>query len=577
MVLEKIKNLRGYFYRKITEKEEKVQKEPKELPGFSIKKPKRMIEFPKVRDITEINVTYQLIEPFAYANIKWDDKSKEVVYNLIEPGLNKREKKLLDKISEALIELIEVGVSSIKETSRAIEYLEKQVSKIIKEFGLTLKPNQYIKIMYYIYRDFLGYGKIEALLKDPNIEDISCDGINLPVYVIHRKFGSLRTNIVFKDLEKARDFVIKLAERCGRYVTYAEPILDGTLPDGSRVSATLAGDVAPRGPTFTIRKFGEKPFSPVEQVVLGTVSSEILAYYWYLIEHGSSMFITGGTATGKTSFLNTLCMFIPPEAKIVSIEDTREIRIPHEHWIPGLVRTGFGIPLPTGEKYGEVTLFDLLKESFRQNPDYVVVGEVRGQEAYVMFQGMASGHPCLSTFHSGSIDTLIKRLTTPPIELSVSLIESLDVITIMAHAREKGKSARRIKKIVEVESIDPKTGEVKTRPVFEWDPVTDSFKKIGESLKLKNIVATRGGKLEDALIEIEKRRRILEWLREEDKKDYLEVTKIINQYYKEPNKILQKISKGVPLRVEKPIRIERKPRRRVSVLDLLGFKFIREK
>jgi flagellar protein FlaI len=435
--------------------------------------------------------------------------------------------------------------------------------------------------MYYIYRNFLGYNEIEPLLQDPNIEDISCDGIGLPIYVIHRRFGSLKTNVVFEDLEDLREFVIKLAERCGRYVTYAEPILDGTLPDGSRVSATLAGDVATRGPTFTIRKFGEKPFSPIEQIELGTASSEMLAYYWYLIEHGSSMFLTGGTATGKTSFLNTLCMFIPPEAKIVSIEDTREIRIPHEHWVSGLVRVGFGIPLPTGEKYGEVTLFDLLKESFRQNPDYVIVGEVRGQEAYVMFQGMASGHPCISTFHSGSVDTLIKRLTTPPIELPPSLIESLHVITVMVHAKEKGKSARRIKEVVEIESVDPKTDEVKIRTIFRWNPATDVYEKVNESKKIKELVESKGGRLEDALIEIERRKKILEWMKEKGIRDYLEVTKLIGQYYKEPDKILQKIGeKKVKLpevKVPMTAKVEEKPKKRASILELLGFKFIREK
>lgn len=577
MVLEKLKGLRGLFYRKIIESSKKGYDE---LPGFSIGKPRRIIELPKVKDVTQTNIIYPLIEPFAYVNIKWESEAKQLVYYVIEPKMNAHEEKLLEKISDALIELIEIGVSALRETSKAIEYLEKQVKKIIKEFGISLTPNQYMKIMYYIYRNFLGYNKIEPLLQDPNIEDISCDGIGLPIYIIHRRFGSLKTNVVFNDLEDLREFVIKLAERCGRYVTYAEPILDGTLPDGSRVSATLAGDVATRGPTFTIRKFGEKPFSPIEQIELGTASSEMLAYYWYLMEHGSSMFITGGTATGKTSFLNTLCMFIPPEAKIVSIEDTREIRIPHEHWVSGLTRVGFGIPTPTGEKYGEVTLFDLLKESFRQNPDYVIVGEVRGQEAYVMFQGMASGHPCLSTFHSGSVDTLIKRLTTPPIELPPSLLESLHVITIMVHAKEKGKSARRIKEVVEVESVDPKTNEIKTRTIFRWDPVTDTYEKVGESIKIKEMVESKGGKLEDALAEIERRKRILEWMKEKGIRDYLEVTKLINQYYKEPDKILQMISeKAKPIEAESPAKVkpEEKPKRRVPILELLGFKFIRER
>jgi flagellar protein FlaI len=582
-MLEKVKGLRGLFYRKVVEATEK--KEEAILPGFSIKKTTRFVEFPEITDMTKVNITYPLMEPFTYINIKWDPETKELMYIVLEPKLTDEEKETLRKISDGLIELIEVELTAIKEPSKAIEYLVKNISKVIKEYNISLTQNQYVKLMYYIYRNFIGFNEIEPFLLDPNIEDISCDGTNTPIYIIHRKFGSLKTNVIFKDLDDLREFIIKLAERCGRYVSYAEPILTGTMPDGSRVSATLAGDVATRGPTFTLRKFGEKPFSPVDQMEVKTANSEALAYYWYLLEHGASMLIVGGVATGKTSFLNSLCMFIPPEAKIVSIEDTRELRIPHEHWIPGLARVGFGIPMPTGEKYGEVTMFDLLRESFRQNPDYVIVGEVRGNETYVMFQGMSSGHPCISTFHAGSIDTVVKRLTTPPIELSPTLLESLNIITIMVHAREKGKSARRIKEIVEVESVDPKTEEVNTNVIFKWNPITDVLEKVNESTILKRLVTAKGGTVEGALIEVERRKKILDWFKANGIKDFLEVTKMINLYYKEPKKLLQMM--GEKLIIEKPmieikvpIKTEKKEERqkeRVSILDLLGFKIIREK
>jgi flagellar protein FlaI len=576
-MLEKVKGLKGLLYRKVVENTESKEVA---LPGFSINKANRLVEFPDIKDVTKINITYPLMEPFTYINIKWNPESKEIQYIVLEPKLSAEEKEIIKKISEGLIELVEVELTAMKEPSKAIEYLEKNISKVIKEYNIKLTPNQYVKIMYYIYRNFIGFNEIEAFLQDPNIEDISCDGVDTPIYIIHRKYGSLKSNVSFEDVDDLRGFIIKLAERCGRYVSYAEPILAGTMPDGSRVSATLAGDVATRGPTFTLRKFGEKPFSPIEQIEIGTASSEALAYYWYLLEHGSSMLIVGGVATGKTSFLNSLCMFIPPEAKIVSIEDTRELRIPHEHWIPGLARVGFGIPMPTGEKYGEVTLFDLLRESFRQNPDYVIVGEVRGKETYVMFQGMSSGHSCISTFHAGSIDSVVKRLTTPPIELSPTLLESLNVITIMVHAREKSKSARRIKEIVEVESVDPKTEEVKTNVVFSWNPVTDTLEKIGESTIMKRLVASRGGTFEEAKLEVERRKKILDWFEAKGIKDFIEVTKLINLYYKEPKKLLDMIGEKLPVEVKvqvKPEKKQEKPRGRISILDLLGFKFISEK
>jgi flagellar protein FlaI len=586
-MLEGVKSLRGILFRKMIEKSEPIEEL---IPGFSINKPQRIVEFPKIEDLTKINIIYPLIEPFAYANVTWDAENKEVIYKVLEPKLTEEEEQLLKNISDGLIELVDVELSSVKYKAKAIEYLQKNILKVIKEFGLKLSQRQFIKLMYFIYRNFLGFNEIEPLLQDPNIEDISCDGVDVPLYVIHRKFGPLKTNIVFDNLEHLRQYVIKLSERTGRYVSYAEPILSGTLPDGSRVSATLAGDVTTHGPVFTIRKFSEKPYSPIDQIELRTVNSEILAYFWYLMEHGISLLIIGGVSTGKTSLLNTLCMFISPEAKIVSIEDTRELRIPNEHWIPSLARVGFGIPTPTGEKYGEVTLFDLLKESFRQNPDYVIVGEVRGAEAYVMFQGMSSGHPSISTFHAGSVDTLIKRLITAPIELSPTLIESLDVITVMIHAREKSKSARRMKEVVEIESVDTKTQEVKTRTIFRWDPITDNYSKVGESIKIEKVTLAKGGDLEYAKREIERRKRILDWMRYKNIRDYVEITKLINLYYKEPRKLMEMIGedfeappeKSIPeqereIQIEVSREIKEKKKGRISLLSLLGLKFLKEK
>ncbi|MDI6807097.1 MAG: type II/IV secretion system ATPase subunit, partial [Candidatus Aenigmarchaeota archaeon] len=333
--------LRGILYKKVKEPKEKV-----EFPVVEIRRPEKIFEFPKIKDIRKLNITYPLLEPFAFVNIRWDEKERAVIYKIIEPELTPKESDMLKKICDGVIELVEVSLAAIKDTKKVMEYLEEQVRKVIKDLGLMLTPETYTKFMYYIYRNFVGMGEVEPLLSDPFIEDISCDGVNLPIYIIHRNFGSIRTNIVFEDIDTIRELIIKMAEKCGRYVSYAEPILAGTLPDGSRVSATIAPDVATRGGTFTIRKFTERPFSPIDQIRLGTASSELLAYLWYILEHRLSVLIIGGTATGKTSFLNSICMFIPREAKIVSIEDTRELRLVHEHWVPGLARVGFGMPLP---------------------------------------------------------------------------------------------------------------------------------------------------------------------------------------------------------------------------------------
>jgi flagellar protein FlaI len=582
-MIEMLEGLKGFLWRKTQEK----PKEKIKLPHFTHQSLNSFVELPPPKNLIEIDVTYPLIKNFSNVHIKWNPSEKQLLYSLEEPPLSDEDKKILDNISSSLIDLIEIRLTSIKSTPEAMSYLEEQINKVMKEFSISLTPDQYIRIMYYIYRNFVGLNEIEPLLRDPWLEDIGCDGVNIPIYVIHRKYGSLKTNIVYKNIEDLREFIVKLSERCGRYVSYAEPILDGSLPDGSRINATLAGDVATRGPTFSIRKFTERPFSPVNQMEVGTVSPLVMAYFWYLVESGASLLIAGGVATGKTTFLNSISMFIPPEAKIVSIEDTRELRIPHEHWIPSVTRLGFGIPMPTGEKYGEITLFDLLKGSFRQNPDYAIVGEVRGKEAYVMFQGMSSGHPCLSTFHAGSVDTIIKRLTTPPIELSPSLVESLDAVAIMVHAKEISKSARRIKEVDEIISIDHETSEANIFRAVEWDPRGDKFQFNKDSVLLKKIARNKGITIEDVLEEIARRKAVLEWMKEGGIKDYVKFCELINEYYKNPERILKQIGTVEPIPEIKPLKkekiiekkesIEETKEEKIGLSEIFGLKIISEK
>lgn len=584
MAIPKIEGLKGILWRKMVQSKQPIEEVI--LPQFEIESPKTFVELPSTEDPSKVDVKYPLILPFAYAHIQWDPREKQLKYFLEEPELSDKERIFLGKISSMLMDLIEVELSSIKSTPQAMSYLEEQIKKVLKELSIPILPDQYVRTMYYIFRNYVGLNEIEPLLRDPWLEDIGCDGVSVPLFVVHRRYGSIRTNIAYDKIETLREFVIKLSERCGRYVSYAEPILDGTLPDGSRVNATLAGDIATRGPTFSIRKFSERPLSPIDQIELNTISSMGMAYFWYLVESGISLMIAGGVATGKTSFLNSISMFIPPEAKILSIEDTRELRIPHEHWIPTVTRLGFGIPMPTGEKYGEITMFDLLKGSFRQNPDYVIVGEVRGKEAYVMFQGMSSGHPCMTTFHAGSVDAVIKRLTTPPIELSPSLVESLDAITIMIHAKEKGKSARRIKEMDEIISVKQETAEAETYRSIEWNPGDDTFVFNKDSYLLQKIVRNKGTTIEDATEEINRRKAVLDWMVKNNIKDYVEVCKLINEYYKNPEKIMKQVGTVTPVGEQKPVEGEKKEEMRkeeekepkkIPILQIFGYKIISEK
>ncbi len=504
----------------------------KEQPKFRFSSSKSLITLPRSSDLKTGNVLYPLIRPYAYASIKFDPKESTIVYNVLEPRLSESEKYILTKLHEGLIQIIDVALEDIKHRDKMLTFLEKSITRLLDEYNFKLTEQEYIKIMYYIFRDFVGLNRIEPLLNDPYIEDIGCDGSGVPVYVVHQKFGSVRTNIVYNDAKELRDFVTKLAERCDRYISYAEPLLDGSLPDGARVQASLAADVTTRGPTFSIRKFRSEPFSPVDMIRLNTVSPEMLAYLWFLVESGVNILIAGGVSTGKTSMLNGISFFIPPESKIVSIEDTRELNLPHENWIPGAARSGF-----TGSGVGEVSMYELLRESFRQNPDYLIVGEIRGKEAYVMFQAMASGHPSISTVHAGSVDDLMKRLQTKPINLSAGLIQSLDMVIIMIHAREKGKSARRVKEIVEVEDIDMATGQPIVNKSFVWMPSTDSFEYRSNSWLLERVSTQKGMQMNDIVKEIAKRKKYLLWLYDNNITDMKEVGKYISLYYKNPEQV----------------------------------------
>jgi flagellar protein FlaI len=475
---------------------------------------------------------YPLIRPYAYASIKLDPATGTLLYKVVEPELDAKEKDVFEKLKHGLVQVLDVSMASIKNGEALMSLLESKIQRLLDEYGIEISHESYLKIMYYVYRDFAGMDEIEPLLRDPYIEDLSCDGRGIPVYVAHRRFGNLKTGVVFSETKHLQEFIVKLAERCNRYVSYAEPLLDGSLPDGTRVQATLAGDVTSRGPTFSIRKFPENPFSPIDQIKLKTADADILAYLWYIVEHGANILIAGGTSTGKTSFLNSISFFMPPEDKVVSIEDTRELQLYHENWVPGVARAGFA-----GTKVGEVTMFALLREAFRQNPDYLLVGEVRGEEASVMFQAMASGITAMSTMHAGSAEDALKRLQTRPIDLPPSLMETLDVMILMTHVPEKGPSARRVRGIVEIVSVDPHTNRVDYKEAFSWDPAKDVYKKSKESYLLKQIAAEHGVSVSDINADIARRKEIIKWLGKKEL-GWKEVARYMAEYMRSPEKVI---------------------------------------
>ncbi|HVM45409.1 MAG TPA: type II/IV secretion system ATPase subunit, partial [Candidatus Thermoplasmatota archaeon] len=345
-----------------------------------------------------------------------DAGTKTLHYEVSEPELTPEEKGMLRFFEETLTATLK-GYPDFDTLDAKRGFLERAVAQVASDYRLKLPPESLERITYFIERNFLGFGPIDVLMRDPMLEDISCDGADIPLFVFHRRLGSLRCSIRFANDDVLDSFVLRMAQSSGKQITVASPVLDATLPDRSRLQATLAREVTPRGSSFTIRRFRDRPVSPTELLTWGTVSPVIAAYYWLLVEEGRSHLLAGGTASGKTTSLNAWSLFIPQEKKIVSIEDTREINIPHDNWIAGVARQGFGEAHAGGKPSGTIDTFKLLEAALRQRPEYILVGEVRGAEAFTLFQAMATGHATYSTMHADSAYSAVRRLENPPISV----------------------------------------------------------------------------------------------------------------------------------------------------------------
>ena len=327
-----------------------------------------------------------------------------------------------------------------------------------------------------------------------------------------------------------------------KQISVSDPILDGTTPEGHRVQATYSREVTTRGGTFTIRRFKEKPFTPTDLIKFGTASPEMIAYLWLGVELGESMIVVGGPASGKTSTLNAIAIFIPPAAKIVSIEDTREINLPHQNWIPGTTRSGIGEKSITGKASGEIDMYDLVRAALRQRPRYIIVGEVRGRETYTMFQAMATGHTTYSTMHAESVKAMVNRLENPPIGTPRILMTALNNVIIQTQIKVRDEIVRRIKEIVEIVGFEPETNELITNVVFEWDPKKDRFIFRGHSYLFDKIINLKNWTHEEMDKEFERRINVIRYLDKKNITDFRDIWKIITDYYRDPNETIAKIT-----------------------------------
>jgi len=502
-------------------------------------------EIPEITDPSiEVLDLYPVVKDYAYIRITYNNNRSEYLYEVIEPELSREERDLLDLIKDTLHKTLGYEWERLTQLDKE-EYLRESVDSYIRTRGVKVEQLTKKRIGYYIIRDFVGHGPIDVMMRDDAVEDISCDGYNVPLFVFHGKWESTRSNIIFTREDDLNSFVVTLAQRSGKQISVASPILDGTTAEGHRVQATYSREVTTRGSTFTIRRFKNKPFTPTDLLRYRTVSPEMMAYLWIGVENGESMILVGGTASGKTSALNSLAIFIPPGAKIVTIEDTREINIPHENWIPGATRTGVGERDKEGRAAGEIDMYDLVRAALRQRPNYILVGEVRGKETYIMFQAMATGHSTYSTMHADSVKSMVNRLENPPINCPRILLTALRNVLIQSQVKVGNDFVRRMKQIVEIVGFEPETNELITNTVYEWDPATDRHIFKGHSFLFDKIMEMKSLTHDEMMAEFDRRVEVVNYLLKKDVRNHREIWNLVNAYYKDHDRTLERIRKDL--------------------------------
>ncbi len=487
--------------------------------------------------------SYPLVDPWARALILERKVDGSLLYFVDEIPLTTEERQLYEKVMDILYWELEPPPSG--EDPR--EHFKKQVSKIIRKFRLRFSSSihpgiSWQKIEYYINRDSIEYGPITPLMKDPAIEDISCDGVGRPIYVWHSRYESIPTNIRFDSDEELDDLVVKLAHKAGKHVSVAFPIIDAILPEGHRLAATYKREVSRDGSTFTIRKFKDKPLSIINLVLGGTVSSLLAAYFWKILEFNMTGLIMGVTGAGKTTLLNALATLLRPTIKIVTIEDTPELRLTHENWVQLYSRPSYGFE----GGMGEISLYDLVRVSLRYRPDVVIVGEVRGEEAKVLFQAIATGHGGITTIHAEHIDAAVKRLTSPPMEIPKGYIPLVNFAIAIKRVRipiepDVYRVERRVTEVWEIQDYDQYI------LVSRWDPAMKSHNlMLEDSILLPRIAEMTGTSLDAVFEDIERREKIIRWMTYKRLTSYQDVGRVITEYYRRPSKIMSMVERELP-------------------------------
>ncbi len=468
--------------------------------------------------------SYPLKPPFSYAWIFQDESDGSMFYVVDELTLSVEERDAYKRLKN----ILEYELKAPKIDETLDDSFHRQLPQIMKDHEKVLSGINQIgikKITYYLERDLIGFGKIDALFSDPYIEDISCIGVNKPVYLWHRKYENARTNIIFIEEEYLDDFVTRIVHRQGKHVSIAHPIVDVTLPGKHRLAVSFGKETTPAGTSFTIRKFREDPLTIVDLIMNETIDETIAAYLWMLMESKMSAMIVGPTGAGKTTALNAIACLIKPDYKIISVEEVAEINLPQENWVSTIARQGFG-----GDKEGEVSLYELIKSAVRHRPALILIGEVRGEEAYVLFQALATGHGGICTMHAEDVETAIKRLNQPPMNIPQGVIPLMNCVIVVKQNKNPNfiaidkKASNR--KFVRISEINP-SGAI--HDVFQWNPSSETFtQNLEQSYLLSRIAKNLDVPIGVVLQEIERREKILLKMIEKNMRDFRSVHKALN-------------------------------------------------
>lgn len=462
-------------------------------------------------------------------------------YNVFKQKYSSEEKLLLSELRENLVDL---AISSDESLQVNEDKLLNDINnflfaKLANNSQNNAISNEYLdNLARKLFQDLVGYGEIDPLIRDDNLEEIMVIGIDKPVFVYHREYGMMKTNILFKDAGEVMNLIDSIARQINRRIDQESPILDGRLPDGSRVNATIP-PISADGPSMTIRKFKRDPLTIIDLINSKTISVELAAFFWLCFDglgvKSANAIISGGTSSGKTTTLNALSSFINPKERIITIEDTLELQIPHEHVIRMETRP------PNVENRGELTMNDLVKNSLRQRPDRIIVGEVRGSEAITLFTALNTGHSGFGTLHSNDARETITRLTNAPMSVPNIMISAIDFIIMQNRIyRSDGVSFRRISEVAEVSGIEE--GVIQLNKIFEWDPQSDTIKNVGITSKtLTEIANVSGNSLNSLYDEIKNREIVLQHMVDQNIRSIRDVSTVLEMYYLDSQKVLNRI------------------------------------